>query len=419
MKSAFPKQEWTDHALKEVEKSALSSIEPADSQFWFGVEPSKVTNQHWVHLLAAMCFYESGCDPKQTYEEGGDLAGVVSTGLFQVSKGSVAGYGFPGLTTNQLKDPFLNIEIAVEILSKWTYQDGVIASVKSPWRGGARYWSVLRKIKNKDGSIKADKTKAYLRTLLEKYGVDATPDNGNEQVVLPRTLKLGDSGTEVEHLQQKLISLGWMTGTADGIFGPITKAAVRKFQLANDLVVDGRVGDITWRALFSGTIPTEPAPLPTTTVPKKPKTNAEAAKIFGDSKAEVESQLAFCETPLSIKCFSFRGNTGKRGFTCHKLLVPVFQLVFNEIAAKGLQDKLYSYEGVFNWRTISGSGNRSLHSYAIAIDLNYEGNELGDSTPAMDRNVVAIFKKYGFFWGGDYSGRKDGMHFEWYDRGQG
>lgn len=68
------------------------------------------------------------------------------------------------------------------------------------------------------------------------------------------------------------------------------------------------------------------------------------------------------------------------------------------------------------WALIAGSSNMSLHSYAIAIDLNYEGNELGDSTPAMDRNVVKIFKKHGFFWGGDYRGRKDGMHFEWYDR---
>lgn len=230
-----------------------------------------------------------------------------------------------------------------------------------------------------------------------------------------RTLKIGMNGADVKALQKKLIELEWLVGEPDGIFGPKTQKAVIAFQKANNLVVDGKAGALTQRALFEGNIPVEPAPVPDGTIPPRPSSNAEAARIFGNSESAVSAQLAFCEVPDALKCFGLKN--GKRGFTCHRLLVGQFQKVFNEIVAKGLADKIYSYEGCFNWRNIGGSSTRSLHSYAIAIDLNYEGNEWGDSTPAMDRGVVAIFKKHLFRWGGDYTGKKDGMHFEWYDRG--
>jgi hypothetical protein len=62
-------------------------------------------------------------------------------------------------------------------------------------------------------------------------------------------LQLGSTGPDVTTLQQKLIALGLLTGTADGNFGTGTQAAVIKFQQSKNLPADGVVGASTWAAL--------------------------------------------------------------------------------------------------------------------------------------------------------------------------
>ena len=53
---------------------------------------------------------------------------------------------------------------------------------------------------------------------------------------------------EVTVLQQKLAALGF-TVTADGSFGPGTKAAVQQFQTSKGLPATGVVDAATWKAL--------------------------------------------------------------------------------------------------------------------------------------------------------------------------
>ncbi len=75
------------------------------------------------------------------------------------------------------------------------------------------------------------------------------------QVTFYRTLALTDprtTGADVLQLQQRLQALGYSeVGIPDGIFGEKTDQAVRNFQQRNNLVVDGVVGPLTWKALFS------------------------------------------------------------------------------------------------------------------------------------------------------------------------
>ena len=59
-------------------------------------------------------------------------------------------------------------------------------------------------------------------------------------------LKKGSTGEAVEQLQKALKDLGYDPGAVDGKFGANTEAAVKSFQSANGIAVDGIVGDITW-----------------------------------------------------------------------------------------------------------------------------------------------------------------------------
>ena len=72
-----------------------------------------------------------------------------------------------------------------------------------------------------------------------------------------RTLKKGDHGDDVVTLQRVPAMKGYSVGPADGIFGRITKLAVKRFQKLKGLAVDGRVGPLTTHALaYSWTIRT-------------------------------------------------------------------------------------------------------------------------------------------------------------------
>jgi len=63
------------------------------------------------------------------------------------------------------------------------------------------------------------------------------------------TFALGSLGNGTREIQRGLNRLGYGLNV-DGEFGPLTDAAVRKFQTANGLEVDGIVGPITWAALI-------------------------------------------------------------------------------------------------------------------------------------------------------------------------
>src|ERR1051325_11387720 len=62
-------------------------------------------------------------------------------------------------------------------------------------------------------------------------------------------LQIGASGSQVRQIQQALLQRGFDPQGIDGSFGTNTDSAVRAFQRASHLQVDGRVGTQTLQAL--------------------------------------------------------------------------------------------------------------------------------------------------------------------------
>jgi hypothetical protein len=95
---------------------------------------------------------------------------------------------------------------------------------------------------------------------------------------------------------------------------------------------------------------------------------------------------------------------------CNKDLVAPLEKAFKNIIDRGLQSELKTWDGCFNIRNKRGLSTLSLHSWAIAIDINAAWNGLGKE-PTMSKLLVACFTDAGFEWGGLWT-RKDGMHFQ-------
>ena len=68
-------------------------------------------------------------------------------------------------------------------------------------------------------------------------------------------IRSGASGSDVRTLQNRLISLGWLAGSADGKYGNATMAAVKAFQKAGKLWSDGVAGPDTLTLLYSSSAP--------------------------------------------------------------------------------------------------------------------------------------------------------------------
>lgn len=127
------------------------------------------------------------------------------------------------------------------------------------------------------------------RVLYSSSAVANTTTSGTTNISYV-TLRMGSTGAAVTRLQTRLITLGYLSGAADGKYGAKTADAVISFQRANGLVRDGIAGQKTQELLYATTVSTA-TPVPTAT-PSPTPSSLLATDITlrrGDSNVAVQA----------------------------------------------------------------------------------------------------------------------------------
>jgi hypothetical protein len=162
--------------------------------------------------------------------------------------------------------------------------------------------------------------------------------------------------------------------------------------------------------------------VPSNTSPPVPNGRAAVIATFGDISKyiRVDGTLSpkweqeMIRRVTLPKPLPLSGATGAivRRVTCHKLITDVLRATLQEIDAAGKWSALHSYGGGFVFRLKRTVGELSLHSWGIAWDFDPEHNQQG-TAGSMDTAIVQIFSAHGLFWGGNFQGTKDPMHFQY------
>lgn len=143
-------------------------------------------------------------------------------------------------------------------------------------------------------------------------------------------------------------------------------------------------------------------------------------EVFGDIRGYIRSDgtlnaswerdmLVPVAIPFKLP-LSWAPDTSVSKVRCHKLIAGVVGELFYE--ALPFSKLFKSYGGCFAYRPMRRGGKLSTHAWGIAFDLNVRTNQPGTKGD-MPIEIVDLFRRYGFKWGGDWSGKnRDPMHFQ-------
>lgn len=203
-------------------------------------------------------------------------------------------------------------------------------------------------------------------------------------------VKKGSSGTRVRHLQQALIGLGYLSGSADGIYGGKTTEAVKAYQRDFGLGVDGSAGKNTMVSIKNTVVTLQ------SDLSRKGYSTKGIDGIFGGGSKS------------AVKAYQRAAGLEATGIAGSKTMKKLYGLALGgtqssdanvktwQTTVKPLyQDKDYSkfwYNGGANWKTVKTSGCAGV-SVAMAV------NALLDTNKHTGQSVMQWYADRGYYKG--------------------
>jgi|688.fasta_scaffold08988_8 hypothetical protein len=254
-----------------------------------------------------------------------------------------------------------------------------------------------------------------------------------------KVIKKGDRNDLVGDWQSFLRGEEIYLGAIDDDFGNATDLATKQFQKKYGLTDDGIVGNSTYKKAIELGFHQEQVIISVTNnsnVPPKPNFlpitgNSTREKLFGKfaykpspTKQNPEGIVITDDwakkniIKVNLPALALATNGASKSMMWHKECEYQLVKLFERLEKENLHTRILSYAGAFYPRFIRGSRTQlSNHSWGTAFDINVPYNGLG-KIPAMIgqkgcvREIVPIANECGFYWGGHFDKRKDGMHFE-------
>ncbi|MBQ9010588.1 MAG: peptidoglycan-binding protein [Clostridia bacterium] len=207
-----------------------------------------------------------------------------------------------------------------------------------------------------DGSAGASTLKRLFGSARAAGGSTPTPVPAGATV-----LHEGDSGEAVYQMQTRLFELGFYSGRIDGRFGPDTTEAVKAFQAANGLTVDGVPGKGTFARLNSaaavpaGTVTqTEPV-TETVTATAEPETVTSSLVLRKGDRGEAVTLLQQTLKKLGYLETEPDGQFGSGTENAIRAFQRANGLTADGVAGRGTLAILYSNEAVAAARTVAST----------------------------------------------------------------
>lgn len=137
--------------------------------------------------------------------------------------------------------------------------------------------------------------------------------------------------------------------------------------------------------------------------------------VYGESRESIEKNLINIDTYYGTVMFN------KSNGAATNLKRALDEIVILEKSSPKINEFVTPISDTYNYKIIQDTNLLSPHSYGIAIDLNkndsdywkLSSREKGDARiKSYPKEIVQIFEKYGFVWGGKWS-HFDILHFEY------